>query len=157
MRISANCVVVALVVGCMGCNAQTSNVANVAQETTQPSRLPGTNAGSNAQLTSQVSGWTYALMAGQDRDAGYQFNDSGSVVATVGKEGRLDYPALFWRIDEHDRIVIAEDREFREFVELWTIVSIDGSVVTVQNAINDRKETYSRTATLAAAGAGQHQ
>ena len=144
MKFTANSLIVALAIGIAGCDARVSTVSNDAPQNAPPSRLQGTNAGSNTELTTQVSGWTYHLMAGQDRIAAYQFNEWGTVVATVGKEGQLDYPALFWRIDENDQIVIADDRQFREVLELWTILSVDDSVVTIQNATNDRQETYWR-------------
>jgi hypothetical protein len=83
-------------------------------------------------------------MAGQDRIAAYQFNENGTVVATVGTEGKLDYPALFWRIDENDQIVVSDERDFHVAAELWTVLSIDESVVTVKNATNNREETYWR-------------
>ncbi len=134
----------AIIVGFVGCGKQESNVSSAQQGNSPQHPLPGTNAGSQPQLTADVSGWTYHLMGGQNRIAAYQFNGHGTVVATVGTVGNLDYPALFWRIDEKDQIVVASDRRFREIVELWTILSIDDSEVTVQNAMNDREEIYWR-------------
>jgi hypothetical protein len=129
-------------VGLAGCDTQ---VSNVAPTKAPPSPIPGTNLGSDPKLTEQVSGWTYHLFAGQDRIAAYQFNESGTVPATVGTEGRLDYPGMFWRIDEDNQIVVADDRHFQDVAELWRIISIDESVVTVNNAANNRVEKYWRT------------
>ena len=134
-----------LTVACVGLTGCDTQVSNVVPTNAPPSPFPGTSAGSDPKLTEQVAGWTYHLFAGQDRIAAYQFNASGTVPATVATEGSLGYPGMFWRIDEDDQIVVADDRHFQDIAELWTIISIDESVVTVKNAKNSRVEKYWRT------------
>src|SRR5690606_20339030 len=97
---------------------QTSNGPKAIEDWKKCLRVPGTNAGSNKPLTAEVAGWTYHLAAEQGRIAAYRFNESGTVVATVGEEGKLDYPAMFWKIDENNRIVVSDDRDFSIPAEL---------------------------------------
>jgi len=127
----------------VACDTQESPPAEAAPEKELPFYAQGTNAGS-AELIKEVTGWTYHLMANQGRIAAYQFNEIGTVVATVGTKGKLDYPAMFWRIDEHDQIVVSNDRKFKQIAELWNILSIKESIVTIKNAANNREETYWR-------------
>lgn len=134
----------AFLVGMMGCETRTSQAPTADADWEQRVRAPGTNAGSDKQLMEEVAGWTYHLAAGQDRIAAYQFNESGTVVATVGEEGKLGYPAMFWRIDENNQIVVADEWDFEVAAELWTVLSIRDRVITVSNAVYNREETYVR-------------
>lgn len=134
----------AIVVCITGCEVQTSNVPKTESDLGKRLRIPGTNAGTDEQLTEEVAGWTYHLAAGQDRIAAYQFNEGGTVVATVGVEGSLAYPGMFWKINKHNQVVVSDELDFEVPAELWTVTSIRGREVMVLNAVHNREETYIR-------------
>ena len=96
---------------------------------------------------SDIAGWSYDLLSEEGEIAGLQFNDNGSVVATVGQPGRLDYPALFWSLDSNKRLLICDDRDCQDRFSVLVLGSVDNNVVTARNNISDRVERYFRKPT----------
>lgn len=144
MKTADRLLALAMVVCITGCQEQTKNVPKAESEFEKQLRIPGTNAGTDEKLTEEVAGWTYHLAAGQKRIAAYQFNLDGTVVATVGDEGKIDYPAMFWKINQHNQVVVSDEPDFEIAAEVWAVISIGERVVTVSNAIRNREETYIR-------------
>ena len=96
---------------------------------------------------SDIAGWEYDLLSKDGEIAGYQFNDNGSVIATVGQRGLLNYPALFWRLDSDERLLICDGRDCQDRLSVLVLLSLDNDVATVRNDVPDRIEQYFRKRT----------
>lgn len=97
--------------------------------------------------SSDIAGWSYDLISEEGEIAGFQFNDDGSVVATVGQRGHLNYPTLFWKLDSDERLLICNDRDYQDQFSILVLLSVDNDVVTARNNILDRVERYFRKRT----------
>ncbi len=95
-----------------------------------------------------IEGWTYHLNL-DGEVAAYQFNHSGTVVATVGKPGAYDYPALFWEVVPAEGLFIYKSKRHRIPHAVLRLISIEGeNVVHVRNTLRGRDEQYFRKRTL---------